>query len=153
MRVQEIMTKDVVSLKPEDNALDALKLLFKMGISGLPVLDSGRKLVGAFTEKNVLSHILPSYIQKVGKFIYEENPKSTRKKFCELAGIKVEQLMSREEVTTKVETTLCEVARVMLTQKVRRLPVVDVQGKVVGIIARCDILKAMAKEAEMGICG
>jgi CBS domain-containing protein len=152
MKVQEIMVKDVVSLETEDNVLDAMKLLFKMGISGLPVLDDDRKLVGTFTEKGILSFILPSYIEKVGKFIYEENPKSTKKKFCELGAVKVGQLMRKEIATIKPETTLCEAARLMLTQKIRRLPVVDGQGSVVGIIARCDLLKGLVREAEMGLC-
>jgi acetoin utilization protein AcuB len=82
----------------------------------------------------------------VGRFIYEENPKSTRRKFRELSNIKVAQLMRKDVVTTTEDTTLCEAARVMLTQKARRIPVVDKSGKVVGIIARCDILKAFAKE-------
>ena len=147
MRVKEVMTKNVVSIKPDDGAKSALGLLFKMQISGLPVIDSQGKLVGMFTEKDVLSYILPSYIEKVGRFIYEENPKSSKKKFSELGNIKVVQLMRKEVVTTTEETTLCEVARIMLTQKARRLPVVDKTGKVAGIIARCDILKAFAKEA------
>jgi len=146
MKVREIMTKDVVSIKPDDNAQDALALLSKMQISGLPVIDAQGKLVGMFTEKDVLSYILPSYIGKVGRFIYEENPKSTRKKFAELSKIKVSQLMRKLVVTTTEDTTLCEVARVMLTQKARRIPVLDKSGEVVGIIARCDILSALAKE-------
>jgi len=149
MKVKEIMTKDVVSIKPDDNAQDALALLFKMQISGLPVIDTQGKLVGMFTEKDVLSYILPSYIEKVGRFIYEENPKSTKKKFAELSKIKVSQLMRKLVVTTTEDTTLCEVARVMLTQKARRIPVLDKTGKVAGIVARCDIVSALAKEAEM----
>jgi len=149
MKVKEIMTKDVVSIKPDDNAQDALALLFKMQISGLPVIDAQGKLVGMFTEKDVLSYILPSYIEKVGRFIYEENPKSTKKKFAELSKIKVSQLMRKLVVTTTEDTTLCEVARVMLTQKARRIPVLDKTGKVAGIVARCDIVSALAKEAEM----
>lgn len=146
MKVREIMTKDVVGIKPDDNAQDALALLSKMQISGLPVIDAQGKLVGMFTEKDVLSYILPSYIEKVGRFIYEENPKSTKKKFAELSKIKVSQLMRKLVVTTSEDTTLCEVARIMLTQKARRIPVLDKAGKVVGIVARCDILNALTKE-------
>ncbi|MDD4938999.1 MAG: CBS domain-containing protein [Candidatus Omnitrophica bacterium] len=148
MKVKEIMIKDVTSISPDLSADEALSLLEKMSISGLPVIDKEGRLVGMFTEKDVLSHILPSYIQQVGKFIYEENPKSTRKKFSELSKIKVSQIMRKEVITTKEDVTLCEVARIMLTQKARRLPVLDNSGKVVGIVARVDILKAFAREAE-----
>jgi len=151
MKIKEIMKKEVVSVKPEDNVMDALRFLFKMRISGLPVINAQGKLVGVFTEKDVLSHILPSYIEKVGRFIYEDNPKSTKKKFMELDKVKVSQLMRRDVITTNEDTGLCEVARIMLTQKARRLPVVDKSGKVVGIVAREDVVKAYAKEAEWKI--
>ena len=146
MKVKEIMIKAVTSVSPDSNAQEALSLLQKIQISGLPVIDAQAKLVGMFTEKDVLSYILPSYIEKVGRFIYEENPKSTKKKFAELSKTKVAQLMRKQVVTTTEDTALCEVARVMLTQKARRLPVLDKSGKVVGIVARCDILSALAKE-------
>ncbi len=148
MKVKEIMKKDVTSVKPTDSVMDVLNLLLKMEISGLPVIDEQGKLVGMFTEKDILSHILPSYIQKVGRFIYEENPKATKIKLAELNKIKVAQLMRKEVITATEDTALCEVARVMLTQKARRLPVVDKSGKVVGIVARGDVLKAIAKEIE-----
>ncbi|MFH1269720.1 MAG: CBS domain-containing protein [Candidatus Omnitrophota bacterium] len=148
MKVKEIMVREVTSISPETSANEALGLLEKMQISGLPVIDENGKLIGMFTEKNILAYILPSYIEKVGRFIYEENPKSTRKKFTELNKIKVGQIMRKDVVTTTEDMTLCEVARVMLTQKARRIPVIDKSGKVVGIVARCDILKVFAKEAE-----
>ncbi len=149
MKIKEIMRRDVVSVKPDDIASGALEMLFKMRISGLPVIDSEGKLVGMFTEKGVLRFILPSYVEKVGRFIYEENPKSTKKKFHDLNNAKVSQLMRKEVVTASQEITLCEAARIMLTQHARRLPVVDASLKVVGIVAREDILKALAKEAQV----
>jgi CBS-domain-containing membrane protein len=148
MKVKEIMVRDVTSISPETGVNEALALLQKMQISGLPVIDDTGRLVGMFTEKDILSYILPSYIEKVGRFIYEENPKSTKKKFMELDKIKVAQLMRKDVVTTTEEATLCETARIMSTQKTRRILVVDKSGKVAGIVARCDILKAFAKEAE-----
>ena len=147
MKVKEIMTREVVSVKPDDNAKDALLLLFKMEISGLPVIDEEGRLVGMFTEKDVLTYTLPSYISQVGRFIYEQNPKSAKRKFSELNNIKVSQIMRKDVITTTEETSLCEVARIMLTKKGRRLPVLDKSGKVVGIVARGDILKAEAKDA------
>jgi predicted transcriptional regulator len=149
MKIKEIMTKEVKSISPDTTVQEALSLLEKLQISGLPVIDDKDKLMGMFTEKNVLSYILPSYIQRVGKFVYEENPKVTKKKFAELSKIKVSQLMRKEVITATEDTTLCEVARLMLTQNVRRIPILDKAGRVVGIVARCDILKAFAKEAEL----
>jgi len=151
MKVKEIMSKEVVSIKPEDNARDALSLLFKMQISGLPVIDDKRRLVGMFTEKDVLSQILPSYLEKIGRFVYEENPKSIKKKFQDLTNLPVSKLMRKNVITIDEEASLCEVARLMLTQRVRRIPVLNNEKKVIGIVAREDIVKAYAKEAGWAI--
>ena len=147
MKVREIMQEKVVSVKPQDNALEALRQLFKMKISGLPVVDEQGKLQGMFTEKEVLSYVLPSYIEKVGSFVYEENPKATRKKFSELSAITVSQVMRKEVITVGEETTLSEAARIMLTKKSRRLPVIDKSGRVIGIVARCDVVESLVKES------
>jgi predicted transcriptional regulator len=147
MKIKEIMSKDVVSIKPDDNAKDALNLLFKMQISGLPVINTQGKLVGMFTEKDILSQILPSYLEKIGRFVYEENPKSIKKKFQDLTNLPVSQLMRKDAITINENTSLCEVARLMLTQKVRRIPVLNNEKKVVGIVAREDIVRAYAREA------
>ncbi|OGX24677.1 MAG: hypothetical protein A3J51_05960 [Omnitrophica WOR_2 bacterium RIFCSPHIGHO2_02_FULL_45_21] len=151
MKVKEAMVKEVDSLSPDISVKEAMDTLLKRKISGLPVIDQAGKLVGMFTEKNILSYLLPSYIEKVGRFVYEENPKATKKKLTELCQIKVSQLMRKEVITAAEDVALCEAARIMLTQKARRLPVVDKEGKVVGIIAREDILRAMNKEASCAI--
>ena len=147
MKIKEIMQRDVKSVSPDIDVKEALGLLDKMQISGLPVIDKEGKLVGMFTEKEALSYILPSYIEKVGRFVYEENPKSIKKKFQDLVNLSVSQLMRKEVVTVDKDASLCEVARLMLIQKVRRIPVLDREKKVVGIVAREDIVKAYAKEA------
>lgn len=151
MKIKEIMTKIVISLSPDTTAKDALEQLQKASISGLPVLDSEGRLVGMFTEKNIIAHILPSYVEKVGRFIYEENPKVTRKKFAELSTIKVSQLMRTEVVTATEDTSLCEAAKTMIVKSARRLPVLDKDKKVVGVVARCDIIRAFQKEAASAV--
>jgi len=148
MKVKQVMTREIKSVSLDASAREALDLLQKMQISGLPVIDKDGRLAGMFTEKDILSYVLPSYIEKVGRFVYEENPKSIRRKFAELDKIKVSQLMRKEVVTVSEETTLCEAARLMLTQKARRLPVVDKSARVVGIVSRGDVLKAMSQEAQ-----
>ncbi|PIP18940.1 MAG: hypothetical protein COT38_00500 [Candidatus Omnitrophica bacterium CG08_land_8_20_14_0_20_41_16] len=147
MKVRDIMVREVTSINPDDNAQDALMFLFKMRISGLPVIDAAGKLVGMFTEKDILTAVLPSYIEKVGRFVYEEDPKSIKKKFEGLVNLTVSQLMRKDVVTVDENTSLCEAARLILTQKVRRIPVLNKEKRVIGIIAREDIVKAYAREA------
>jgi CBS domain-containing protein len=146
MKVKEIMEKDVNRISPETNAQEALKLLQKMQISGLPVIDEKNKLVGMFTEKEALASILPSYIENVGRFIYREDPKAGKQKVAAFRNMKVKDLMRRQVITVDEETNLYEVARIMLTQKIRRIPVLNKENIVVGIISRGDITKALFEE-------
>lgn len=146
MKVKDIMVKDVRSLSPDISARDALYRILNQHISGLPVIDENGKLVGMFTEKDVLRYILPSYVEQVGKFIYGQTPKAIINKLQNLDTVKVKDIMRKDVVTIPPDASLGEAAHIILTQKARRIPVVE-RGQVIGIIAREDILKAFAKEA------
>jgi CBS domain-containing protein len=63
-----------------------------------------------------------------------------------LRGFKVKELMRKDVVTVDEDTTLCEVARLMLTQKARRIPVLNKTKDVVGIVSRGDIVRALFAE-------
>ncbi len=140
MKIGELMTKDVHTLAPEMPALEAVRLLLENKISGLPVVDASHRLVGIFTEKDVLKGILPSYVSKVGRFVYENSPQTIKNKVAKLAQHKVGDVMCRDVIKVSSGTSVSEVAHIMLTQNVRRIPVVDADNKVVGIAARSDVL-------------
>lgn len=146
MKIKEIMVKEVESMSPDISAKEAMDILFKLKISGLPVMDRDGKLVGMCTEKEILSYLLPSYVYQVGSFVYEENTKAIKKKLEGLNEIKVNEIMRKEAVVVNEDATLFEVAKIMLTKNARRLPVIDGSKKVLGIVARCDVLRAMVKE-------
>lgn len=148
MKVRDVMVKEVKSIAGGVSAKEAMEVLSKNKISGLPVIDKDGRLLGMFTEKDILSYILPSYVEQVGSFIYEDEPKATRKKVAELGKIKVEKLMRRKVVTTTEDTTMCEAAKIMLTEKARRLPVLDSTGRVIGIVARCDVARALTSGSQ-----
>jgi predicted transcriptional regulator len=99
-----------------------------------------------FTEKEILAKVLPSYLERVGSFVYNENPKAVKQKIAGLGSLKVKEVMRREVVTVYEDTTLCEAAHLMLTQKVRRTPVLNKSKDVVGIVAREDVVKALLEE-------
>ena len=149
MQVKDIMQKDVISLSPDTNALEALKTILGRHISGLPVMDNEKGLCGMFTEKEILKVILPGYIEQLGKLIYTGYDK-TIKKMQELKELTVKDVMRKEVITVGPEISLAEIARLMLTKKVRRIPVIE-NRKVIGIIAREDVAKKFAEDAGITI--
>ncbi|MFC1708979.1 HPP family protein [Candidatus Omnitrophota bacterium] len=146
MKVEDVMVRKVKSVSPDMPISQALDALTQNEISGLPVIDQDNKLVGMLTEKEVLNYILPGYLKKVGSFVYQDNPKVIGNKVKELLQEKkVCEIMRKEVVTVGPDASLSEVARTIMIGKARRVPVVDREDRVVGIIAREDVVKAFMK--------
>ncbi len=143
MIVSQVMTKEVVGLLPEENALQALDKLLEMGISGLPVISPEGKLLGMFTEKEVIAKIFPSYLESVGGFQYDQDAKGLKQKIANFSGLAVKDVMRKDVICVEESTALYEAAHLMLTQKARRLPVLNKEKKIIGIISRGDVVKAI----------
>ncbi len=145
-RVKDIMSKDIKSIPPDMNAKDALKMLLENDMSGLPVINKSGDLLGVFTEREVLSTILPVYIKYVGAFVYADDSKAELKKLVLLEKYLVRDLMRKEVPVIEEDASLTEASRIMLTKSERRIVVVK-NKKPVGVITRCDVVKALAKKA------
>ena len=143
MKVKDIMVTKVKSVPFDIPVKQALEQLSKNKISGLPVVNKDNKLVGMLTEKDIINYILPGYLKNVGTFVYADNPKAIRNKVRELLQERtVSDIMRKQVITKGPDASLSEVARTMLTERVRRIPIVDSEGNVIGIIAREDVVKA-----------
>lgn len=146
MKVSELMTRDVMTIPLEMNVKEAAKILFERQISGLPVVDSERRVVGMITEKEIIAMALPQYTEQLSDFdvILDEEP--FHKKVAEADKVKVKDIMRKEVLCISEDVSVPEVARLMIVKKARRIPVLDRNKKLVGIIARADIVKEIAKE-------
>ncbi len=123
MRISDYMTTNLITVKPSTDLLAAVDMLIKHGISGMPVVDNGA-LVGMVSEHDCLSGILKGTYQG------------------EVGGV-VSEVMSQGVDTVRQDTDVVSVAELFMKQGRRRLPVVDSNGKLVGQISRCDILRAV----------
>ncbi|MEM2954785.1 MAG: CBS domain-containing protein [Candidatus Nanoarchaeia archaeon] len=148
MKLSEIMTKEVTTVPPDMSVKEVAKKLFEMQISGLPVVDNEGRVVGMITEKDIIATALPKFIEDkdMVDFSYILNEEPFRKNIAEFENLKVRDIMRKDVLCVSEDTPVPEVARLMLTKKVRRIPVLR-DKKLVGIIARSDIVKVIAKEA------
>jgi CBS domain-containing protein len=126
MLVKDVMTKDLACCTPQQSVVDAAKLMKKADVGAIPVVDSlqSKKLLGIVTDRDIC-------IQVVAESL---DPKS----------VKVEKYMSKDLVTASADEDLDRCAQLMQENQVRRIPVVDEKGILVGIVAQADI----AQEAE-----
>ena len=120
LTANDIMTDDLTTIRPEAPIEDAIDLLLNRQISGLPVTDDDGHLVGVITEFALLA------------MVYDQQVKNHT----------VEQHMTRELITVNYDDPISRVADLCIVHRVRRLPVMK-HGRLVGIIARRDVLKAL----------
>jgi len=147
MNAKEIMTVDVISVKPTDTVEDVIKILLDKKISGVPVVDGNNEVVGIVSEGDLIIrqqklHV-PSYIQILGGVIYLDDPDEFKEELRKTVAIKVEDIMTKDPLTVEEDTPVEEIATIMFDAGVNRLPVVN-DGKLAGIVSRADIIRSMA---------
>ena len=157
MKVREVMTIDVVTLNGFMSVREAAKILAECNISGAPVIDIEGKLVGMLTETDILKsvksaadevHMVFPNTHTIGvMFEMAEGKTEIMKAFEEQANTVVMDVMTRGVVTCRQGTNLNEVASILVKKGINRLPVVDDEDHVVGIITRGDIVRAFAQNS------
>ena len=148
--VVDIMTTDPILVTPNTPLQEAISILAEKKISGLPVVDETGKLVGVISESDLMwqeSGIeTPPYIMFLDSVIYLKNPARYNKEIHKALGQTVAEVMSDRPVTIQANQSVPEAARIMHDKKVRRLPVVDEEFKVIGIVTQGDVIKMMAMD-------
>jgi CBS domain-containing protein len=145
LKAGDIMTKDVITVTPEATVETLARLLMDNRISGVPVVDSEGNLQGIVTEndlirKNARLHI-PTVIRLFDAFIMIGAGKM-EDEIKKMAAITVEEICTKEVVSIEEDTTLEEIATIMAERHIHLLPVVR-DGKVVGIVGKADMVRAM----------
>ena len=147
MLVRQVMTTDVLTFSPDDGVQDATRRLIERGVDGAPVVDDDGRLVGMLSSGDLLVQETklhyPTVISLFGAYL--ELPSSHRRFEEDLrraVGATVGDVMHDEPVSCAEDDTLERAATLMHDYEVSRLPVVT-DGKVVGIVARGDLLKAV----------
>jgi CBS domain-containing protein len=127
-KVHEVMTDRPRCVTPETPVAEAARLMEADDVGSLPVLD-GEQLAGMVTDRDIV-------IRAVAK---GKDPK----------GMPVREVASEDPISVHPDDDLSEALRLMATHQVRRLPVVDEDSRLVGIVAQADIASA-AKEKAVG---
>lgn len=153
MRIKDIMTRKVFCFSPNDTLHDVLKLFTKRKISGAPVVSKG-KLIGLVTEFDVI-RVLDIYTPKIHltsapHFLLVIAGLRGRRKLSKLemevraaTRIKVNEFMSINPITMKPEADLMNAARMIDKYKVNRIIILNKKKKVIGIVTRNDLIKAI----------
>jgi CBS domain-containing protein len=142
--VKDIMKTDVVSIGPEATVEELAHLLAAKHLGGVPVVDTSGQLVGIVTQGDLVAldadlHF-PYYIQFLDSLIYLESRHKFEERLRKAVGAYVKDVMTAEVHTVAPDDSVRRVATLMSRHKINRIPVVDTDGKLVGIVGRHEVL-------------
>jgi CBS domain-containing protein len=146
--VADLMSHNPVVVRCETPLKDAIAILAERRISGLPVVDESGKLIGIISETDLMWQETgvtpPAYIMFLDSVIYLQNPATYDRDLHKALGQTVGEVMSKNPITVSPDKPLRDAAKLMQDKSVHRLPVLDSEGHVIGILTRGDIIRAMA---------
>lgn len=147
MQVKDIMTRNVISIGPDESITKAARLMLQNRISGLPVIDLNGELMGIVTEGDFLRRGELGTQRRRPKWLeFILGPGRLAEEYVHSAGRKVDEIMTTDPVTAEEDDSLEKVVDVMERRHVKRLPVTR-GGRVVGIISRSNLMHALASFA------
>jgi CBS domain-containing membrane protein len=140
--VRDVMTRNVIKVREDADLNEVTTLLSENRISGLPVVDGQDRVIGMITEADVLAmagmkkgHAFKDVIRHLlGEPL--SGPKRSKR---------LRDVMTSPAITTGPEADIREIALTLDEKRIKRLPVVDEQGRLIGVISRADIVRAIGK--------
>jgi CBS domain-containing protein len=147
--VQQFMSKDVVSVTQETPLLEAVDLMLKKNFNGLPVINKSGKLLGIITEYDMMirgSAIhLPTFLKLLQKFdVYSKDEKFLGNDVKNILSMRVADVMSKTPFFMRDNATLTQAVKVFRQPDAQNpIPIIDKRKKLVGILARYDVIKLM----------
>ena len=145
LQAKDIMTKDVITVKPESTVEALARLLMDNKISGVPVVDEEKKIIGIVTENDLISknkrlHI-PTIMRLFDAFILLGSGRM-EDEIKKMAATIVDEICTKKVLTIQEDMSLEDIATIMAEQHIHLLPVLR-DDVVVGIVGKADMVRAM----------
>lgn len=138
--IKDVMTKEVVTLDPGMTISEAWELMLKHFVKAMPVVDENRQVIGMLTDEDLIHRVgLQQHLSvaaRLDEITINEQLASLRSN-----SLKVADVMSKPAITAYASESLGNAAARMAKHEIKRLPVIDDQAKLVGVVSRVDILR------------
>jgi len=156
IKVKDAMEKNVIKFHADDKISDVAQSLRDNRISGAPIVDENLKIIGIISEGDImrllevhsprLNLILPSPLDLIElpirmKYEIDEIAEDMNR----AASVLIGEIMTKEVLTVKEDDDISDAAQLMDTHSINRLPVVDDEGKLIGIVTRGDLINALVR--------
>ena len=149
MFIKDIMTTNVITVREDETVEKCANLLMTHDLSALPVLNDLGKIVGIVTEGDLIRRASrikgPAALEVLGGIFYLESPTKYIEDLKRSMGSFAKDIMSKEVITVGPDMIIAEAATLLVENKIKRLPVVDSEGNLIGIVSRKDIMNFVFK--------
>lgn len=146
LKAKDIMTTEIITVHPDTEVVRAAKMLLEHHINGLPVVDEEGRLTGIICQDDLITQQkripLPSFFVLLDSIISLQSQKNIEKEVQKMAAITVAEAMTANPITVGLETSLEDIATIMVKNNIHTLPVLD-QDRLIGIIGKEDILRTL----------
>jgi CBS-domain-containing membrane protein len=143
MNASDVMTVRVVTIEPDATVQAAAKIMLERGISALPVVDKAGRLSGIISEGDLIRRAETGTERKSSWLSFVFGSDQLAYDFVKAHSTKVADVMTRQVVVAKPDTPLREIARLLESNRIKRVPVVE-GDLVIGIVSRANLLQALA---------
>jgi len=144
MRAIDVMVRDVVTVRPDTDVAEAIKLLAEHDVSALPVVGAGGNLVGVLSEADLIHRVEIGTEKRRPWWLEAVTGASTlAAEFAKSHGKKVGEVMTSGATSVSEDTSLSEIAALFERNRIKRVPVVK-DGKLVGVVSRSNLVQALA---------
>lgn len=138
MQAKDIMTRNVITTTPTMSVRNAALLLRANDISGLPVIGDSGEVCGILTEGDLLRRVGDNWASSA-KHMFEHDDRHGLNTYIQIYGWSVGEAMHREVISVTPETDVGRIGNLMLSHKIKRVPVIS-NRRLVGIVSRCDLI-------------
>lgn len=146
LKAKDIMTREIVTVYPDTEVVQAAKLMLDKHISGLPVVDKEGHVKGIICQSDLMAQQrkipLPSFFILLDGAISLTSPQQIENEIRKMSAVTVSEAMTPDPITVDTETGLEDIATLMVKHNIHTLPVLD-QGWLVGVIGKEDVLRTL----------
>jgi CBS domain-containing protein len=146
MKAGDIMSREVISIGPDEPVREIARLMLARRISGVPVVDPERRVLGVVSEGDLIRRPELETDQVRGGWLSLFVSEDERARdFIRSHGLKASEVMTRPALCVTPDAPLAEVVRLLERHRIKRLPVTE-NGRLVGLLTRADLLRALATQ-------
>lgn len=149
MRAKDVMIKNVIFIKKDDKLDEIISVMMQNHVSGVPVIDKDNHLVGMVTERDLVTKDrvfnISSYMEFMASILFTDGKGVEGMSQKKSDSLTAADVMTSPVYAVHLEATIEEIVSLMMNRHINRIPVIDKENKLVGIIGRSDLLPILIK--------